>query len=144
LPYGLSFISLLTVYVVLEGDMSKRKRHTLSRNQISIVGEAEYIISRAQKRGAHVVRLGRVVFFSTETGDAWMIDCKDNLALCLARDGIKQDYMILETEDSFRIGWKAQYEIKDNIFIVALADGSVKSIMGYPTEEIVQISRDTM
>jgi len=30
--------------------------------------------------------------------------------------------MILETEDSFQIGWKAQYEIQDNIFIIALAD----------------------
>ena len=101
---------------------TKRKGHTLSRNQISIVGEAEYIISRAQKRNARVVRLGSILFFSTETGDAWMIDNGDNLALCLARDGTKQDYMILETEDSFQIGWKAQYEIQDNIFIIALAD----------------------
>ena len=123
--------------------MSKRKRKTLSRNQISFAGEAEYIISRAQQRDARVVRLGSIVLFSTETGDAWMLDPEDNLAMCLARDGAKQDYMLIETEDSFRIGWKEQYEIQDDMFTVALADGRVHTIMGYPTEEIVRISRDT-
>ena len=106
--------------------MSKRKRKTLSRNQISFAGEAEYIISRAQQRDARVVRLGSIVFFSTETGDAWMLDPEDNLAMCLARDGAKQDYMLIETEDSFRIGWKEQYEIQDDMFTVALADGRAK------------------
>ena len=122
--------------------MSKRKKSVLSRRQVSVTGEADYIIGKAQERDSRVVALGSMVFFSTETGDAWMLDPEDGLALCLARDGAKQDYMIVETDSNFQIGWNAQYDIRDNAFTVATADGRVRMITGYPTEEIVRTSRN--
>ena len=67
-----------------------------------------------------------------------MLDPEDGLALCLARDGTKQDYTILESDSSFQIGWNAQYEIRGDAFIVATADGRVRTIMGYPTDEIAR------
>ena len=106
-----------------------------------MTGETEYIIGKAQECDARVVILGRIVFFSTNTGDAWMLDPDDGLAQCLARDGAKQDYMILETESSFQIGWNAQYEIQDDAFTVTTADGRVRTIIGYPTEEIILASQ---
>ena len=128
---------------VREDDMSKRKRRTLSRDQVSVTGEADYIIGKAQERDARVVTLGGIVFFSTETGDAWMLDPQDGFALCIVRDGAKQDYMILETESSFQIGWQAQYEIQDDAFTITMADGRVSTIFGYPTEEIIRALQHT-
>jgi len=121
--------------------MSRRKKRTVLRDQIRVAGEAEYIIRKAQDRDARVVTLGSIAFFSTDTGDAWMLDPEDNLALCLSRDGVKQDYAILETDSSFQIGWNAQYEIRGDSFIVATADGRVRTITGYPTKEIAQAIR---
>jgi hypothetical protein len=106
-----------------------------------MTSEADYIIGKAQERDARLVTLGGIVFFSTDSGDAWMLDPADGLALCLARDGVKQRYMILETESSFQIEWNAEYEIEDDRFTVATADGRVRTIIGYPTEEIVRASR---
>ncbi len=123
--------------------MSKQKRRKLSRDQISVTGEANHIIGKAQEHDARVVTLGSIVFFSTDTGDAWMLDPEDKLALCLARDGAKQDYMILETESRFQIGWNARYDIQDDLFAVATADGRIHTIIGYPTEEIVRASKRT-
>ncbi len=121
--------------------MSKRKKRVLSRRQISMTGEADYIVGKAQERDARVVTLGSIIFFSTDTGDAWTLDPEDGLALCLARDGARQGYMILETESSFQIEWNAQYEIQDDRFTVATGEGRVRTIIGYPTEEIVRASR---
>ena len=118
--------------------MSKRKKRTVIRDPIRVTGEAEYIIRKAQERDSRVVMLGNIAFFSTDTGDAWMLDPEDGLALCLARDGTKQDYTILESDSSFQIGSNAQYEIRGDAFIVATADGRVRTIMGYPTDEIVR------
>jgi hypothetical protein len=63
------------------------RKQRLSREQINIQREVEYIVRRAAERNARVVTLGPFVFFSTETGDAWLLDPSDHLALCLARDG---------------------------------------------------------
>ena len=106
-----------------------------------MTGEADYIIGKAQKRDARIVTLGSILFFSTDTGDAWMLDPEDGLALCLARDGARQEVMILETESNFQIEWNAQYEIQGDRFTVATADGRIRTIVGYPTEEIVRASR---
>ncbi len=106
-----------------------------------MTGEADYIIGKAQKRDARVVTLGSIVFFSTDIGDAWMLDPEEGLALCLARDGARQRYLILETDSSFQIEWNAQYEIQGDAFTVATAEGRVRTIIGYPTEEIVRASQ---
>ena len=65
------------------------KKKKLNRNQISIISVSNYIINRAQNYDSRVVSLGSFIFFSTETGDAWMLDYKEGVALCLVKDGEK-------------------------------------------------------
>jgi hypothetical protein len=116
--------------------MKRRKQRLLSREQVSINKEADYIIRKAQVHDSLVVRLGGLVFFSTQTGDAWVLDPADNLALCLARDGERQNFSILETPTNFQIAWEAQYIIDGETFTVSTSDGQVRTILRYPTMEI--------
>ena len=113
------------------------KKKKLNRNQISIIGEANYIINRAQNYDSRVVSLGSFIFFSTETGDAWLLDCKEGVALCLAKDGEKQPFRIVETPDKFTIEWNATYQIEGDKFFVISNSGQARTIIGYPTEEIL-------
>ena len=46
----------------------------LSREQINIRREVDYIVRRAAERDVRIVTLGSLVFFSTESGDAWLLD----------------------------------------------------------------------
>ena len=115
----------------------KPKKKKLNREQISVLGETNYIISRAQHYDSRVVSLGSLIFFSTETGDSWMLDYNEGLALCLARDGEKQPFRIVKTPDKFAIEWNATYQIEGDKFIVISNSGQVKTIIGYPTEEIL-------
>lgn len=114
------------------------KRRVVAPGQMNINAEAKYIIKRAQNHDARIVNLGPLVFFSTETGDAWMLDPEDGFALCLARSGEEQTYNIDDTPDNFSIEWNADYRIEGEAFIVASRkSGQVKTILGYPTEQIL-------
>lgn len=102
----------------------------------SISLEIDKIVSIAQRRDAHIVTMESFVFFSTETGDAWMLDPDEGFSLCLVHDGKKQEFAISETPRSFSIGWNSDFRIKGSIFMVAERSGSVRSIIGYPTKQI--------
>ena len=87
---------------------------------------------------ARLVQLGVLVLFSTDTGDAWMLDTEDRTALCLAHDGKRQPFHIQETADSYAIEWNANYRIEGQAFVVAERTGRVRTIMRYPTAKILQ------
>ena len=114
----------------------KAQHKVVSRVEPNINGEADYIISKAQIHASRVVRLGPLVLFSTHTGDAWILDPEDNLALCLAQGGERQTFSILETHTNFQIAWEAEYHIDGETFTVYTNDGRAKTILGYPTREI--------
>jgi hypothetical protein len=108
---------------------------------MNITNEADYIIKRAQERDARAVSLGPLVFFSTETGDAWVLDPADSLALCLARDGERLSFTITETASQFAIGWQANYQIEGDLFTVFERSGQTRSIAGYPVRELKRLIR---
>ena len=64
------------------------------------------------------------------------MDIEDSLALCLARDGERQSFSILETPNNVQIVWEAQYIIDGERFVVTTTDDRVRTIVGYPTREI--------
>jgi hypothetical protein len=121
----------------------KTQKRLLNRDQISITGEARDIINRAMHYDFCVVTLGTLVFFSTESGDAWMLDPADRFALCLAQGGDPQPYYIEETGSNFKIEWTANYEIDGDKFIVIERSGRIRTIIGYPTREILHAINQT-
>ncbi len=56
---------------------------------MNIKKEIKYIIKRGLINDARKVQLGELVLFSTQTGDAWLLDTEDNLAICLLKNKIK-------------------------------------------------------
>lgn len=108
---------------------------------LSIRGEARYIAGRAMARDCRVVTIGALVLFSTDTGDAWMLDPEDGLALCLARDGDSIPANITETDERFAVGWTHAYRIEGEMMILADDSGQSRSIRGYPTREIARAFR---
>jgi hypothetical protein len=114
----------------------RERRQILSQPQINIAAEVNHIIERAAERNARIVSLGPLVFFATATGDAWVLDPGDSLALCLAREGIRQSFDITETVSQFASDWQANYKIEGEQFIVFERSGQTHSIFGYPIREL--------
>ena len=77
---------------------------------------------------------GQLVLFSTETGDARLLDPSDQLAARLARDGDPEPVHIEENDTSFVIDWKGNYRIEGPAFIYSdRQTRRVSTILGYPT-----------
>ena len=99
-----------------------------------------YIQRQAAHQHGRVVTLGQLILFSTETGDAWLLDPANRLAARLARDGEGEPIHIEETDTTFAIGWKGRYRIPGPAFVYADNDsGRVTTILGYPTDQLAQI-----
>src|SRR5262245_35384766 len=103
-----------------------------------LADEIRYITRRAVEHDGRVVTIGQLTLFSTETGDAWIIDREHHLAVRLARQGDPEPFHIEETETSFAIDWKGHYRIEGGTFIFTDRDtGRITAALGYPTDKLV-------
>ena len=106
-----------------------------------LADEVRYIQRRAADHDGRIVTLGQLVLFSTETGDAWLLDSADRLAARLARDGESEPIHIEETDTTFAIGWTGRYRIEGPAFVYSDQDSArVTTILGYPIEKLGQIT----
>ena len=104
-----------------------------------LADEIRYIQHRAAEHDGRIVTVGPLALFSTETGDAWLLDPKDHLAARLSRDGDPEDLYFEETDVSFAIGWKGNYRIEGNAFVyLEKHSGRILTILGYPTRRIAE------
>ena len=97
--------------------MTERKtRHEsttarLSRDSLHLAKEVRSIQRRAAGHDGRIVSIGALVFFSTDTGDAWMLEPADQLA---ARLAVPQTWVREKTRE------RAQLRDKDPLPVVRL------------------------
>jgi hypothetical protein len=130
----------------LENDVNRKKikggpgKQGVAGKQLRLAQEIKYIQRRAAEYDARFVSVGPLVFFSTQTGDAWMLDPSDKVAARLARDGDPEPIDFQETDTNFAIGWKGNYHIEGRAFVYADREsGRVTAILGYATAKIAQL-----
>jgi hypothetical protein len=130
----------------LENDVNRKKikggpgKQRMEGKQFRLAQEIKYIQRRAAEYDARFVSVDSLVFFSTQTGDAWMLDPSDQLAARLARDGDPEPIDFQETDTNFAIGWKGNYHIEGRAFVYADREsGRIAAILGYPTAKITQL-----
>jgi cell division topological specificity factor MinE len=101
--------------------------------------EVRYILDRAAEHDGRIVTIGQIILFSTETGDAWLLDPSDQLAARLARDGDPEPFDIEENESTFTIDWKGRYRIEGAAFVYMDREtGRLATIHGYPTHKLAK------
>ena len=111
-------------------------RQVVDGKGFRLADEIAYIQAKAADHDGRIVTIGQLILFSTDTGDAWLLDVTDQLAARLARDGDPEQIYLEETDTSFAIEWKGHYRIEGPAFIYADRDtGRVTTILGYPTQK---------
>ena len=94
-----------------------------------------YIQQLAAKNEFRIGRFREMVMFSTESGDAWMLDTEDQTANRLAQDGVPRTVYIDETDTNILVNWQGHYRLDPPVFVYAdNTTGKVVSILGYPDE----------
>ena len=107
-----------------------------------LADEVRHIQKCAARHHGRIVTLGQLIFFSTETGDAWLLDWGDGLAAQLARDGEPEPIHIEETDANFSINWKGHYRIDGAAFIlVDRKTRGTRAILGYATHKLEHAGR---
>ncbi len=114
-------------------------KRQLHGKDFRLADEVRYIQRRAAQYDSRIVSIAPLLLFSTETGDAWMLDPADQLATPIARQGEALSVHIEDTDTNFAVGWTGNYRIEDELFIYRDKDsGNTRTIFGYPTERIAQ------
>ena len=114
----------------------QRQTREIPGEEVSVTRESDYIVARAMAGEPRVVSLPPLVFLSTATGDAWVLDAEDNLALRLAAAGTRLPFSITETTERFAIQWAGRFRIDGERMIFVDNAGASRTILGYPTREI--------
>ena len=104
-----------------------------------LADEIDYIQCRAAEHDGRFVTVASLILFSTDTGDAWLLDPADHLAARLARDGDPEPIYFEETDTSFAIGWKGNYSIDDAFIYIDSDSGRIVTILGYPTRRLARL-----
>jgi hypothetical protein len=105
-----------------------------------LADEVRYIQRRAAELDSRIVSIGQLVLFSSESGDAWMLDPAEHLAVRLASDGHPEPIHIEDTETTFAVAWTGQYRIVGPAFLYSDRDsGRAITMLGYPTRKLAQM-----
>lgn len=114
-------------------------RRWVEGKDVHLADEVRYIQCRASEQDSRIVTIGPLLLFSTDSGDAWVLDPADHLATRVAEAGDPRPACIEETEKSFAIGWQGRYEIIGSAFVFSDNEsGRVTTILGYPTRRIAE------
>jgi hypothetical protein len=105
-----------------------------------LADEVRYIQRRAAEHDSRIVSIGQLVLFSSESGDAWMLDPSEHLAVRLASDGHPNPVHIEDTQTTFVVAWTGQYGIVGPAFLYTDRDsGRATTLLGYPTRKLVHM-----
>jgi hypothetical protein len=114
-------------------------KRPIEGKDFQLAEEIRYIQRRAAEHNGRWVTIGPLALFSTDTGDAWLLDPEDHLAARLARDGDPEEVYFEETDTRYAIGWKGKYRIDGDAFVYIDNDsGRVVTILGYPIRRIAE------
>lgn len=115
-------------------------RQRLQRESFRLAEEVRSIQHRAAEHDGRIVSIGPLVLFSTETGDAWILDPADQLAARLARDGDPLPVYIEETNTNYAIGWQGSYRIEGEAFVYKDNESQrLVAIRGYPIQLLLRV-----
>lgn len=115
-------------------------RQRLQRESFRLAKEVRSIQHRAAEHDGRIVSLGPLVLFSTETGDAWILDPADQLAARLAYDGDPLALYIEETDTNYAIGWQGRYRIEGDAFVYEDNESQrLIAIRGYPIQRLLRV-----
>ena len=118
-----------------------RKSRSGNCKDFKLADEIDYIQNRAVEHDGRLVSVGPLILFSTESGDAWLLDPVDHLAARLARGGDPESIQFEETDTNFAIGWKGNYRIDGDAFVfIDHNSARLVTILGYPTRRLAQLA----
>jgi hypothetical protein len=105
--------------------------------KISVQEEVERIREVAARKEAKILHLGVFMLFSTNTGDAWLLELTDLDGVQVAAGGERIELEIEENADTIEINWTHRFVVRNRKFVTtAYKDKAVTTHEQYPVHSI--------
>ena len=115
-------------------------RRRLPQESFRLAEELRSIQHRAAEHQGRIISIGPLVLFSTQTGDAWILDPADQFAARLAYGGDPLPVHIEETNTNYAIGWQGCYRIDGDTFVYEDSQSRrLSAIRGYPIQQLLRV-----
>ena len=99
-------------------------KRMLDSRAFLLANEVRHLQRCAARHDGGIVTIGQLILFSTQTGDARLLDAEDKLAAQLARDGDPEPVDITETDRASPSIGKAATASKAPLSSTAIASGA--------------------
>lgn len=104
--------------------------------KITLMGGVETIQELAIKREEAVKEIGVFFFYSTEKGDAWLLEMTDCDCVQLAKDGERLEPPIDENPETIEVNWSHTFKFVDKkLQLTAYEDRSVSILEDAPAQQ---------
>ena len=104
----------------------------------SVNREVKKIQDYAITQKATMLSLGVFILFSTEEGDAWLLEVTDMDAIQVAEAGKVIDVKIIENPETIEINWTHKFTVKNKKFVLtSYKDNSEEIRDKYPAHSIL-------
>ncbi len=119
------------------GNADRQPSEIRPPEQITLSGTVTELQETAARKEKVLKELGVFILFSTEEGDAWLLETTDMDGVQVADHGEKIDVEIEENSETIEINWSHSFSIKNKKFITtSYADRTEKQWEGYPAHAI--------
>lgn len=107
------------------------------QEQITLQSEIEKLQDIAVRREKTVKPLGVFVLFSTEEGDAWLLEITDMDAVQVAEKGERKEVELDENKQTIEINWTHRFAIRKKKFVtISYHDDTETTYEEYPSQAI--------
>ncbi len=104
----------------------------------TVHGAVDKIKEAAQEKKRLVMTSGVLILFSTEEGDAWLLETTEQDALQLMNQGKELDVLIEENPETTTVEWSHTFKLKKKLFIVTSYKEKDQQIYEeYPVKKII-------
>lgn len=112
-------------------------KRTDEPGRLDLQDEVHYIQERAAEADTRVVKIGKLLLFSAENGDAWILDTTEQLACMIAHEGAALPVSLERKDQRYAVKWTGRYRIDGASFIyVGESSGDFEAYRGYPLQQI--------
>jgi hypothetical protein len=105
--------------------------------KLSLMHEIELAQQAAAEKRPSFREMGVFLFFSTATGDAWLLEMTESDGVQVAREGVALPPPIDQNPETIEVEWSHTFAIHNReMTITSYADHSTQALTGCPTAEI--------
>ena len=113
-----------------------RPKSSADQTPPTLSAEIDRLQQKVAEKSAVMWTKGVFVFFSTEEGDAWVLEASGGDALQVAAAGRPIEVDVVQTAEAIEVTWSHQFTIRKDFTVTDYADQSRTIHSSYPAARI--------